>query len=377
LASILSGYENDIFISYRQKDNKHDHLQETHDVMSNKPHILLTGASGAIGQEVLGQLFEQRDKFDITAFDLKSIKSIKILNPFKDGIEIVYGDISNFNDIGKVCVNKDYVIHLAAIIPPLADENPDLAFKVNTLGTENLIRNLEALSPEAFVIYSSSISVYGDRLENPYIKIDDPLNPGEGDEYAKTKISAEQIICSSKLDWSILRLTAIMGKHKLSKLMFHMPLSTSLEIATPEDTARALINAIEHKLLISGKKFNLGGGENCRTTYKEFLTRSFEILGLGKLNFPQKAFAEKNFHCGFYDDGDDLEKILHFRNDTMESYFRKVRNSIPLFRRVLSFIFKKQIKNYLLGKSEPYRALITGDTIMFQRYYKTPENINK
>ena len=161
-----------------------------------------------------------------------------------------------------------------------------------------------------------------------------------------------------------------MGNHKVSKLMFHMPLATSIEIATPEDTARALVLAIEKRFGISKKIFNLGGGINCRTTYEELLTHMFEIFGLGKLNFPNKAFAEKNFHCGFYEDGDDLENILHFRNDTMESYYIREKLKIPIWRKGLTSIFKNQIKNLLLKKSEPYEAFINDDSIERQHYFK-------
>ncbi|EKD26134.1 MAG: hypothetical protein ACD_79C01351G0003, partial [uncultured bacterium] len=94
--------------------------------MKPKPHILLTGASGTVGQEVLKQLCRLRESYQITVFDIKSASSLKVLSPFRDKAEIVYGDISVFEDIKKVCINKDFVIHLAAIIPPLADENPGL-----------------------------------------------------------------------------------------------------------------------------------------------------------------------------------------------------------------------------------------------------------
>jgi nucleoside-diphosphate-sugar epimerase len=339
-------------------------------MMNNRPRILLTGTSGTVGYEVLKQLYQQRHEFDITILATTSKRSLKKLSAFKEGITLVYGDITNHNDVKKVCVNMDYVIHLAAIIPPLADENPELALKVNTIGTENLVRNLEQLSPNAFFIYSSSISVYGDRLENPLIKVGDPLIPSERDEYAKTKIKAEEIICSSRLDWSIFRLTAIMGDHKISKLMFHMPLATALEIATPEDTARAFVFALENRPGISKKIFNLGGGATCRTTYEELLTHMFELFGLGKLNFPNKAFAEKNFHCGFYEDGDDLENILHFRNDTMERYYEKEKRKIPLWRKGLTFIFKNQVNHVLLKKSEPYLAFKNDDPSECQHYFK-------
>ena len=98
-------------------------------------------------------------------------------------------------------------------------------------------------------MYSSSISVYGDRITNPHITTSDPINISFGDHYAKTKSKAESAIQNSALDWTIFRLTAIMGlnNHKISPLMFHMPLNTSIEICTPMDTARAYENGIEKR----------------------------------------------------------------------------------------------------------------------------------
>lgn len=337
--------------------------------MKNKTRILLTGASGTVGYEVLKQLYQQRDKFDITVFGTHSKRSLKNLTPFKDKIKIVYGDLSKSEDVKKACSNIDFLIHLAAIIPPFADEKPELAFKVNTVGTENLVRNLELLSPNAFFLYTSSISVYGDRLKTPMINVGDPMIPSEGDEYAITKIKAEEIVRKSKLDWSIFRLTAIMGNHEVSKLMFHMPLETKMEIATPEDTARACVLAVEKQQHISKKIFNLAGGESCRTTYIEFLSKSFEIFGLGKPNFPDKTFAEKNFHCGFYEDGDDLEEILHFRRDTLEDYFRMEKKKVPAWKKGLTFLVNKPVKWYLLSISEPYEAYKKNDRKMIKRYF--------
>ena len=271
----------------------------------------------------------------------------------------------------KVCYDKDVVIHLAAIIPPLADEKPELSYQVNVLGTENLINLLELHSPNAFFLYSSSISVYGDRLHNPMITIQDTINPSEGDEYAKTKILAEKIIQNCKLDWSIFRLTAIMGGHKISKLMFHQPLKTSLEIASPEDTARAFANAMDKQEQLSKKIFNLGGGENCRIIYDDFLSNSFKIFGLGKLDFLPKTFAEKNFHCGFYEDGYVLDNILNFRKDTLTNYFENEKSKVSLFKKAIISIFNKPIKKYLQRQSEPLAAYVDQDMKMIQHYFVT------
>ena len=331
--------------------------------------VLLTGASGTVGYQVLKQLCEKSDQYSLTVFDKKNKNSHKKLKPFREKAEIVWGDLTNKDDVDKVCYNKDFVIHLAAIIPPLADKKPDLSWKVNVEGTKNLIENLEKYSPDTFLLYSSSISVYGDRLKNPWIKTDDPLHPSQGDEYAKTKIEAEKIIQNSKLDWTIFRLTAIMGGHKISELMFHMPLETPLEIATPEDTARAFVNALNKRKQLSKKIFNLGGGEKCRIIYKDFLNRSFEISGLGKPDFPKYSFAEKNFHCGYYADGDELENILHFRKDTIDSYFEKQKEKTNKCTKFFTCIFRSTIIIHLLKKSEPLIAFFSKNIKLKRRFF--------
>lgn len=337
--------------------------------MNSKTKVLLTGASGTVGYEILKQLYQQKDIFEITVFDLDNRKTRKMFSNFKNEIKIEYGDIASNEDIANVCADKDFVIHIAAIIPPLADDKPELAYRVNTIGTMNLVRNLERLSPNVFFLYSSSISVYGDRLKNPNIYINDPILPSLGDEYAKTKIAAEEIITTSKLNWSIFRLTAIMGGHKISKLMFHMPLATSMEICSPADTGRAFVNALSNKNKISGKLFNLGGGESCRCTYQEFLLRSFKIFGLGNLDFPDNSFAEHNFHCGFYQDGDQLEKLLKFRQDSLESYFKHEESKVSSLQRTVTKFIKGIVKNRLVKQSEPLEALRDSNQDLINRFF--------
>ena len=333
-----------------------------------KKNILLTGASGTVGFEVLKQLLE-KDCYHISVFDIESNDSKRKFAKLKQNFEIIYGNISQLYDVEKVTKNKDVVIHLAAIIPPLADENPDLAYRVNVLGTQNLVESLEKNSPNSFFVYSSSISVYGDRLQNPNIKVTDSLLPSQGDEYAVTKIEAERLIQNSALDWSIFRLAAIMGNHKISKLMFHMPLDTHVEICTPEDTARAFVHAIDKKEQLNKKIFNLGGGAECRITYRELLTKSFDLFGLGKLDFPEKSFAEKNFHCGNYVDGDILEDILHFRQDDLDDYFEKVKKGVNPIVKGLTEVVKPLVKKRLMKVSEPYEAYIKKDKVLMERFF--------
>lgn len=342
--------------------------------METTVNILLTGASGTIGFEVLRQIVSHSD-YKLTVFDKETRQAKKLFTPYKDRINVVYGDLSNEDDVGRIHGNIDVAIHLAAIIPPLADEKPELTRRVNVDGTQNIIRLLQKTSPGTFLLYSSSVAVYGDRIQNPYISVEDPLNARAEDIYAQTKIVSENLIRNSGLNWSVFRLTAIMKNHKMSKLMFHMPLLTRMEICTPIDVARAFTEAVRHRNELSGRVFNLGGGERCYITYREFLERSFHIFGLGEAKFPEHAFAERNFHCGLYKDGDELEKILHFRNDTIDSYFADVKRSMPFVTHFLSSIFSPIIKQSLLSQSEPLKAYKTRNESKMNRFFFPKSNL--
>jgi len=337
-----------------------------------KQQILLTGASGSIGNETLKELLKQTDKFEISVFDVNTKKTNKLFNTFKDKINIFYGDISKYEDIEKCTKNIDFVIHLAALIPPYADKYPKLAEKVNVLGTENLVKALKKNSPNVFILYSSSISIYGDRIENPMIKVDDILKPSIGDEYAKTKIKAESIIKNSGLNWTIFRFGAIMSptNAKADPLLFHMPLNTSLEIATTRDTAFALVNSIFKTKQLEKQIFNLAGGEKCRIIFDKFITKSFNLMGFRNFTFPKHAFAEQNFHCGFYQDGHLLNNILNFQRDSIETYFEIFGNSISKIKKITITILNKIILYFLIKKSEPLNAIKKNDTVLIKRFFK-------
>jgi len=333
--------------------------------------ILLTGASGTVGKEVLKQLCASGTPYEITIFDRKTKYSNSLFRKYGNRIIVVFGDISFRDNVEKVCSNKDIVIHLAAIIPPLADIDPSLARAVNVTGTRNLIECIEERSPGAFLLYSSSISVYGDRNKNPWIRTNDPLIPSDRDEYARTKIEAESLVRNSSLKWSIFRLTAIMGpnNHKPSQLMFHMPLESKMEIATPADTGRAFINALTHPDKLNGNIYNLSGGEKCRIDYRDFLSRSFEIFGLGKLNFRENTFAGRNFHCGYYEDGNILNEILDFRRETIDDYFASLKANVSIFRKIPTILLRSYIKKNLQNKSEPLAAVETNNETEIRHFF--------
>lgn len=337
-----------------------------------KKQILLTGATGTVGKEALKQLCSH-PAYEISVMCRASSKNKKILHPYLNQIKLIHIDLSDQKEMEKLEGSFDTVIHLAAIIPPLADEMPALTHKVNFEGTKNLIERLESTSPNCFFMFSSSIAVYGDRLLTPDISVNDTLPKHEEDAYAQSKIDTEPIIMNSKLDWTIFRLTAIMGvkNHKMTGLMFHMPLATPIEIAMPEDTARAFTNGVEKRAELKNKVFNLAGGPTCRTTYEEFLGINFRINGLGAVDFPAKTFAEKNFHCGNYIDGDDLENITHFRKHSLEDYTRLNEDAISGIQKFFASILKRPIKYFMRRQSLPLKAYKNKDKALMERFFNS------
>lgn len=330
--------------------------------------ILITGAAGSVGYETLKQLVDKN--YEVTVLELENKKTKKRLKPFLDKAKIVYGSINDFELVNKLVKNQEVIIHLAAIIPPLADKKPELTRQVNFYGTKNIIEAIRLQENKPFLIYSSSVSVYGDRLEKYWIKVTDPLKPSEGDYYAHTKIACEQLIQEADIPYTIFRLTGIMGHPATDPLMFHMPLDTKLEIASTIDTATAFTNAVEHLKELTGKIFNLSGGENCRTTYREFLTNMFKLYGLNIQYLKDVAFATHNFHCGYFKDSNKLNDILHFQFDTLDSYYLRIKKETKGIIRFFSKIFSRPIVFFLTKKSEPLEAKQKNNKNLIKRFFK-------
>jgi cholest-5-ene-3beta,7alpha-diol 3beta-dehydrogenase len=336
--------------------------------MSTSFKILLTGASGTIGREVLRRLVETPN-YEVFVFDRKTLETVFFYRPYRSRIHLIYGDLSRKEDVLSLHEKFDVVIHLAAILPPVADRHPRLAEQINVVATNILINHLQSTSPDTFFLYSSCISVYGDRLRNPYITVQDPVSPCKNDVYSQSKADAESIVESSVLRWSIFRVTAILKRHKISSLMFHMPLDTQIETCSPGNAAQAFVNAINHQDQMVGKKYNVGGGERCRITYRDFLNAVFKMAGLGTPTFPPRAFAAQNYHCGYYADSDVLDAILHFRSDDLSACLEEIQSRFtPMNRFVLHFL-KHTVKANLLRQSAPYWAYITANKRLVEYYF--------
>ena len=161
-------------------------------------NIILTGASGLLGREVLTKLEESEYKFNIyaTAFSRTSGGLTKLNLLEKDDVEEFIKKAS-----------PDLIIHTAAERrPDIVKEDPAQAEKLNVSSVETIAKAAEKAG--AAVIYISTDYVFDG--ENPPYFTDSEPNPLN--EYGRMKLAGEEIIqkyCSRPI---ILRIPVLYGE---------------------------------------------------------------------------------------------------------------------------------------------------------------------
>ncbi|MBI4309143.1 MAG: dTDP-4-dehydrorhamnose reductase [Candidatus Omnitrophica bacterium] len=165
-------------------------------------NILVTGAAGMLAAEVIPEL--KRNGFKVFGYDVNQrLPEIQTL------------DITNFEHVLKAVedIKPGYIFHLAAETDvDRSEKEPDHAFKVNAVGTENI-----ALACQEYgikLVYISTAGVFfGDKPE-PYNEFDAPR---PANIYGVSKLQGEMAVQRLLSKYFIVRAGWMVGGWEIDK----------------------------------------------------------------------------------------------------------------------------------------------------------------
>ena len=200
--------------------------------------VLVTGADGFIGSHLVEALL-QKEYY---------VKALSYYNSFNfwgwledikhPNLEVINGDVRDYNFCLKITEGIDVIYHLAALIAiPYSYVAPDSYIDTNIKGTSNIC--LAAIKNDVRkVVHTSTSEVYGTAL---YVPIDEnhPLQPQS--PYSASKIAADSMAMSYYN-------------------AFNLPLVIARPFNTygPRQSARAIIPTIIIQMAAGKKEIHLG-----------------------------------------------------------------------------------------------------------------------
>lgn len=201
-------------------------------------NILITGGTGFIGSHLAEMLVRQGN--NVTCFDRYNINNNwgwLEESEFSNDINVILGDVRDFDSVHDVTNGQDIIFHLAALIGiPYSYKSPLAYIRTNIEGTYNILESSKLRQIEKIIITSTS-ETYGTAQTVP-ISESHPL-VGQS-PYSASKISADQLALSYHLSFD-------------SPVIIARPFNTY----GPRQSSRAIIPTIFSQLML-GNELSLG-----------------------------------------------------------------------------------------------------------------------
>lgn len=137
--------------------------------------VFLTGATGVWGRATLAEFARRGTEYHVIAL-VQSLSDVdKVIVDYQDQgwLTLLEGDLIDPSVVAYGVKKANVVLHLGAVVSPLADQHPQWAMRVNITGVHNLVRAVRSLPDPGSValVGVGSVAQYGSR--NP------PLHWGE------------------------------------------------------------------------------------------------------------------------------------------------------------------------------------------------------
>lgn len=154
--------------------------------------VLITGADGYIGRQLVAALASQpRGLNKIVAVDLKPVP----VERRHAGVHYLCADIGSAELVQALETHRvDVVVHLAAVVTPGRKSNRELEYRVDVLGTRNVLLACLRTGVKK-LIYASSGAVYGYHADNPaWLDEEAPLRGNRAFAYSYHKRLVEELL---------------------------------------------------------------------------------------------------------------------------------------------------------------------------------------
>jgi len=152
--------------------------------------IMVTGAAGQIGSELVVALREKHGEDNVIATDIL-LKAVEKVLPSGPNEEVDVTEIRKLREAINTW-GVDTIYHLAAILSAAGEKNPNLAWEVNMQGLQNILELSREMGIKR-VYWPSSIAVFGPGIPRVKTPQDVPLIPTT--MYGITKAAGE-LLCS-------------------------------------------------------------------------------------------------------------------------------------------------------------------------------------
>jgi dTDP-glucose 4,6-dehydratase len=240
--------------------------------------VLVTGAGGFIGSQLVESLL--RAGAHVRAFVRYNSRAdaglLRLVPPeLESSLEIVAGDLREWQAIRQVVRGSEIVFHLGALISiPYSYHHPFEVAETNFMGTLNILMACQYLGVQR-LIHTSTSEVYGTARQVPISE----AHPLQGQSpYSASKIGADKLaesfFCAYNLPVVTVRPFNTYGPRQTGRAVIptiisqalangtiHLGnLSTKRDFTFVSDTVRGFVLAAEAQG-VEGQVFNLGTGE--------------------------------------------------------------------------------------------------------------------
>jgi nucleoside-diphosphate-sugar epimerase len=281
--------------------------------------VLVTGGAGNLGRQAVVKLAQGGHA--VRVLDLPDL-DYSFTNAHTN-IEVFHGDICEKSDLTRACDGIDWVVHLAAIMPPMSEENKALANRINIEGTQSI---LKVLDPEIPIIFASSVATYGVPMAE-IVDIDHPQKPI--DFYGETKLQNEKDIIGNSRPFVMLRISGVSVPAVLEiPRPWFFTADQPLEFVHLSDAANAVVNCVGNEAAME-KTLQIAGGQTWQLIGHEY---SHAICAA--FDFPPEnaTFQEQPGWTGWYDTNES-QRLLQYQNHAFEDFIDQLK---ALYKRAIS-----------------------------------------